>query len=389
MGLTDDTCTGFTGSTNYPTKDPIQVSNAGKNDAFITKINAAGSALVYSTYLGGNSNEEGDDIAVDEAGNAFVAGLTSSTNFPTKNPIQASNAGSSDAFVTKINADGSTLVYSTYLGGNSHDYGDDIALDSSGKACVAGNTRSTNFPTQNPYQSANAGGNDAFVAVVSQWPSQTDYVLLPPDAQIADAYHVAVIGDSVAWGNGLKRENTYYYLVADWLRKVLNRPVEVRVYAHSGATIVGQTCENIDPAFSSGCPTLMDQANSIQNAADVDLILVSGGGNDVGVMNILDYNTPAHTITLLSLDIELKMTNLLKYLLDKTPNAKIIVTNYYPLFGDSIGLTEALLIWGYYQTTNAPDDLLPRLKQNADIFYGVSTSSLAKAVTQADVLNKV
>lgn len=158
--------------------------------------------------------------------------------------------------------------------------------------------------------------------VSQSWPSLTDYVLLPPDAQKADAYHVAVIGDSIAWGNGLERKNTYYYLVADGLRKILNRPVEVKVYAHSGANISGKTCENINPDFNSGCPTLMDQANSIQDAGNVDLILVSGGINDVDVMKILD-NTPADVIRQRSVDIEVPMKNLLINLANNNPNAKI------------------------------------------------------------------
>ena len=89
----------------------------------MTKINAAGSALVYSTYLGGSGNDYGNGIAVDGSGNAYVTGSTESTNFPTANPLQASNGGSSDAFVTKINAAGSALVYSTYLGGSGSDVG--------------------------------------------------------------------------------------------------------------------------------------------------------------------------------------------------------------------------------------------------------------------------
>ena len=219
-------------------------------------------------------------------------------------------------------------------------------------------------------------------ANVSQsWLSLTDYVLLPIGAPKANAFHIAVIGDSVAWGNGLKTENKYYYLVADWLQKLLNRPVEVKVYAHSGASISGTHCPNIDPAFNSGCPTLMDQANNVQNA---DLILVSGGINDVDVMKILDYNTPAHTITQRSSDIKVNMTNLLNKLLDKNPNAKVIVTNYYPILGNTIALDQATLIWLFYGGGNAPTDLLPRLKQNSDIFYSGSTNSLANAVKQAN-----
>jgi hypothetical protein len=156
--------TGYTSSTNFPTANAFQATKDGAGyDAFVTKLNAGGAALVYSTYLGGSSFDEASGIAVDSSGNAYVTGHTESTDFPTKNPLQAANAGLYDAFVTELNATGS-LVYSTYLGGSSYDYGYAIAVDSSGNAYVTGSTQSTNFPTKDPLQAANGGGYDAFVA---------------------------------------------------------------------------------------------------------------------------------------------------------------------------------------------------------------------------------
>ena len=148
--------TGYTGSTNFPTSQPSAgAANGGGEDAFVTKLNAAGSALVYSTYLGGSGTDAGQGIAVDGAGNAYVTGYTSSTNFPTANPLQASNGGGGyDAFVTKLNAAGSALVYSTYLGGSGRRFGQGIAVDGSGNAYVTGSTSSTNFPTANPLQAS-------------------------------------------------------------------------------------------------------------------------------------------------------------------------------------------------------------------------------------------
>jgi Beta-propeller repeat/FG-GAP-like repeat len=157
--------TGYTYSTNFPTKNPFQATLAGEDDAFVTKLNAAGSALIYSTYLGGSDAEGGDGIAVDAGGNAYVTGFTYSTNFPTKNPFQATLAGEDDAFVTKLNAAGNALIYSTYLGGSYNDEGNGIAV-SAGKAYVTGYTYSTNFPTKNPFQATLAGDDDAFVAKI-------------------------------------------------------------------------------------------------------------------------------------------------------------------------------------------------------------------------------
>ena len=99
---------------------------------------------------------------MDSSGNAYVTGSTSSTNFPTASPLQAaSGGGGGDAFVTEVKADGSALVYSTYLGGNSYDEGYGIAVDSNGNAYITGPTSSTDFPTLNAFQSVNhlGGGN--------------------------------------------------------------------------------------------------------------------------------------------------------------------------------------------------------------------------------------
>ena len=155
--------TGQTDSTDFPRIVPIQVVNGGLDDVFVTKLNAAGNDLVYSTYLGGSSSDFGFGIAVDASGDAYVTGQTSSTNFPTAVPIQFTNGALADAFVAKLNAAGNVLLYSTYLGGNGNDCGFRIAVDASGSAYVFGDTTSTNFPTANPLQPARNGVADAFV----------------------------------------------------------------------------------------------------------------------------------------------------------------------------------------------------------------------------------
>ena len=111
-------------STNFATAGAYQTVNAGGNDAFVAKLNAAGSALVYATYLGGSGDDRGLGIAVDGSGNAYVTGVTASTNFPTLNAYQSAYGGNGDAFVTKFNASGSALLYSTYLGGSGSDDSD-------------------------------------------------------------------------------------------------------------------------------------------------------------------------------------------------------------------------------------------------------------------------
>jgi hypothetical protein len=134
----------------------------------VTKLNIAGSALIYSTYLGGSGSESPYGIAVDGSGNAYVTGQTVSTDFPTTNPLQSAYGGSQDAFVTQLNTAGSALIYSTYLGGSDVDFAYGIAVDGGGNAYVTGLTTSTDFPTTNPLQSAYGGGDaDAFVVKIS------------------------------------------------------------------------------------------------------------------------------------------------------------------------------------------------------------------------------
>lgn len=156
--------TGSTYSTDFPTKNAFDSTSNGA-DVFVTKLNATGNALVYSTYLGGRSSEEGSGITVDKAGNAYLTGTTTSGNFPVKNAYDSTYA-LSDAFVTKLNATGNALLYSTFFGGSSFDDGYGIAVDSTGYAYVTGRTTSSNFPIKNAFDSTHVknGTHDAFVS---------------------------------------------------------------------------------------------------------------------------------------------------------------------------------------------------------------------------------
>jgi hypothetical protein len=159
---------GQTVSTDFPiSAGAFQTTPGGNGDAFVTKLSGDGATLVYSTLLGGSASDQGTGIAVDAAGAAYVTGTTSSTDFPTTNPLQAAIAGSSDAFVTEVSPDGTSLIYSTFLGGTDSEAGADIVLDSSQDAFVTGTTNSTDFPVLSPYQAANAGGSDGFITKIN------------------------------------------------------------------------------------------------------------------------------------------------------------------------------------------------------------------------------
>jgi hypothetical protein len=161
--------TGSTRSKDFPvTAGAFQKTLHGTTDAFVTKFQISGGGLFYSTFLGGNGVDGGNSIAVDSLGRAYVAGGTSSADFPVLNPIHAHLGGSQDAFVTKLSATGNALFYSTYLGGAAADSANSIRLDSNGIAYVGGVTNSTNFPTTpGAFSRTKKQGSDGWVAKIA------------------------------------------------------------------------------------------------------------------------------------------------------------------------------------------------------------------------------
>jgi len=197
--------TGSTGSTNFPTGctpscTAFDTTLSTARDAFVTKLDATGSALVYSNYLGGDGNDSGNGIAVDTAGNAYVIGSTLSANFtaPCTAPcivLDPTRGGSQDAFVTTVNPTGNALVYSTYLGGTAEESGTGIAVDAAGNAYVTGDTLSGDFPTFptapcTAFDCALDGPRDAFVTKLNS-------------AGSALVYSTYLGGDDADFGNAL------------------------------------------------------------------------------------------------------------------------------------------------------------------------------------------
>ncbi|KXJ41742.1 MAG: hypothetical protein AXA67_03870 [Methylothermaceae bacteria B42] len=145
-------------------------------DVFVSKFNPSGAQLIYSTYLGGEDNDYAKGIAVDSGGNAYIVGWTQSVKFPLQSAFQLVNRGRGDTFITKLNAAGSALAYSTYLGGSDLDIATDVAVDGIGNAYLTGWTTSTDFPVQAAIQAQNGGWNthfwdDAFVAKINATPA--------------------------------------------------------------------------------------------------------------------------------------------------------------------------------------------------------------------------
>ncbi len=145
---------GITYSDDFPTVNAYDTSLGGSYDCFVTKLNATGNGLVYSTYLGGSSGDSPGDIAIDQDGSVYLVGVTSSSNYPTVSAFDSSYEGYSDGFITKLSAAGSSIVYSSFIGGSGNDDAGAIAVDSDGKAFITGSSRSSDFPTKDAYSTA-------------------------------------------------------------------------------------------------------------------------------------------------------------------------------------------------------------------------------------------
>ena len=157
----------MTSSPNFPTLNALQSALAGFTDGFVAKLNAAGNALVYSTYVGASGDDEAKDLAIDAGGNAHVTGWTTAADFPVNNAVQSASGGADDGWVSKLSPSGASRLYSTYIGGTGYDYPVGIAVDRSNNIYVMGETTSTDFPTLGALQGTSGGDIDAFVAKIA------------------------------------------------------------------------------------------------------------------------------------------------------------------------------------------------------------------------------
>jgi len=277
-----------TSSTNFPvTPGAFQTTfGGGAGDAGVIELNPAGSALVYATYLGGSANDSGDGIAVDSLGNAYVTGVTSSSNFPTVNAIQPTLGGGSDAFVTKVNPLGSGLVYSTYLGGSSNDEGLGIALDSLPipNAYVTGRTDSTNFPTTSgAFQTTFGGTFDAFVTKISE------AVVPPPPTvgKVTGGGTVDVIGGIANFGFIVQAQSNTGPIGGDL--QYVNHASGAKIHSvtFTTFTISGNTATLSGTCTNNGLPctfTVTVQDNDQPPGPDSFVISVDGGAPEGGTL---------------------------------------------------------------------------------------------------------
>ncbi|GIK38103.1 MAG: hypothetical protein BroJett011_19360 [Chloroflexota bacterium] len=192
---------GSTSSLAFPTTAgafDTSHSPAG-NDVFVTKLNPTGSGLVYSTYLGGNGEDYGYSLVLDNANNAYITGVTQSTDFPTTaGALDTTHSNvDNDAFIAKLNSTGASLVYSTYLGGSGDDFGYGIDVDGSQNVFVTGMTYSAPFSTTaGAYDTTYNGAGDAFVARLNTSGTALIYSTYLGGAQLDEGRDIAVFGGS-------------------------------------------------------------------------------------------------------------------------------------------------------------------------------------------------
>ncbi len=199
---------GWTYSSDFSvTTDAVQTSHGGGSDVFVAKLDAAGAALLYATYLGGSGDDEGWGLTIDKSGNTYVTGQTYSADFPvTTGAWQSAQQGGWDAFVTKLNASGTTLLFSTYLGGGNADYGRAIVVNKTENAYVAGRTYSADFPTVGgAYQTVLNGGSDVFVVQIDSSGSTPIYASYLGGSSDEHVYDLVVDG----MGNCILTGRTY------------------------------------------------------------------------------------------------------------------------------------------------------------------------------------
>jgi Beta-propeller repeat len=233
-------------------------------------------SVAYSTYLGAGNEDDGYAIAVDSAGEAFVTGQTASAGFPVKGALPTPNnalQGTNDAFVTKMKADGTNTVYSTFLGGTGTDSGNAIVIDGSGQAYVAGSTNSTDFPSAgaNPFQVSEGGGLDAFAAVLNA-------------AGNALVYTTYIGGSDDDSGEGIAVKGTVIYVAGS------TASADFPATAPSGSTLLTTFQNGTGTSPTDGFATKID----LSNTANVASVYLGGSGNDVATGIAVDASGNAY-----------------------------------------------------------------------------------------------
>ncbi len=370
--------TGGTSSIDFPTSSgAFQASNGGPAtcatgfldhgrgtlcfDAFVTKLDSAGANLVYSTYLGGNADDAGTAIALDSSGNAYVTGVTSSTNFPTRpNPgaIQPTNGGGTckansqtfacpDAFVTKLNTAGSALLYSTYLGGSDVDAGFDIAVDSSGSAYVTGGTNSAKFPvTSGAFQTTS--GASVCGTTLHPFPCPHAFVTKLNSAGTSLAYSTFLAGSNADLGLGVTVDNSGDAFVVGGT----NSP-DFNTVNPVQAPFGGGSCNTKTLVVT--CPNAFVTELNPAGSAELFSTFLGGAGGDIGFGIALDSAQTSMYVTGATRSADFPTANALQAALGGLADAFVAKISPSPA-GPSVTVSPTSLSFGsqLVTTTSAP-----------------------------------
>ncbi len=319
---------GQTSSNNFPVLNPAQPTSGGSFDAFIAKISTAG-AKVFATYYGGSGDDRGTGIAVNPGG-VYVTGFTASTNLPVVTPLQLNNAGGFDAFVAKLNLNGSSVLYSTYLGGTANENfvaavtaTNPIAVDAS-NAYLTGYTASTNFPTAAPLQSANGGGQDTFVAKIADATPAADFSLsISPASRTvnpggATTYTVTATPAGGFTGSislsvtGLSNDTTTGFSPPS---------ITINDASAKSSTLTVTAAANTPPGTYT--PNVTATSGNLQHSASAQLIV---SGPTSANLSLTKTASPNPGVTLANLTYRLTVTNN-----GPSPATNVVVTDNLPL----------------------------------------------------------
>ena len=292
--------TGNTQSTDYPiTAGAFQTTFSGGSwDVFVTKLNSTGSGLVYSTYLGGSDFERGEGIAVDVSGNAYVTGVTTSTNYDiTAGAFQTTfGGGTYDAFVTKLNSTGNGLVYSTYLGGSDFERGEGIAVDVSGNAYLTGNTGSINYDiTAGAFQTTFGGGSwDAFVTKLNSTASALLYSTYLGGSSDDSGPGIAVDGSGNAYVTG-QTNSTDYPITAGAFQTTFGGGGSDAFVSKLG--ICSNTTSTISPVVCNSYTSPSGNYTWSTSGTYTDTIPNAAGCDSIITINLTVNNTTTSTLS--------------------------------------------------------------------------------------------
>ncbi len=300
--------TSFVGSAITTPAPPSACTKTNCNGISVTKLNPAGTSVIYSTYFGGTGNDGATGIALDASGNVWITGITTSRDFPTVNPLQASLKGAQNVFISKLDSTGTKLLYSTYLGSSGSDVSEGIAIDSTGAAVVGGITNASDFPLANPILSTNTGGRNGFLLKLNAAGTALQFstYIAGNDGSEVDGVAVDSNGNALATGQSCAGVtpspavcSAYAMSVAPSGALNYNTPISgawghaIAVDTAGNAYVTGETRGNTLPVVAAMQPALAGFTNAFVTKVSPSGSLVystylGGGVQDVGYAIAVD-----------------------------------------------------------------------------------------------------